>query len=66
VFTQPSQAPFGLVLAQLGRVFAAASLSNVPRYVASSPDDPVFLPDFAAPTPDQAQELHYGKRRRDR
>jgi hypothetical protein len=66
VFTHPPQAPLGLVLAQLGRVLAAASLSNVPRYAASSPDDPVFLPDFAALTPDQAQELRYGKRRRDR
>jgi hypothetical protein len=63
VFTQPSQAPFGLVLAQLGRALAAASLPNAPRHAASSPNDPVFLPDFVALTPDQAQELRYGKGR---
>jgi hypothetical protein len=63
VITQPHQAPFGLVLAQLGRVLAAASGALPPPQRTPSPDDPVFLPDFAALTPDQAQELRYGKGR---
>jgi hypothetical protein len=63
VITQPHQAPFGLVLAQLGRVFAAASGALPSPHRSPSPDDPVFLPDFAELTPDQAQELRYGKGR---
>jgi hypothetical protein len=57
VFTQPNQASIGLFLAQLGHVFAS------PRPISPSPDDPVFLPDFVTLTPDQAQELRYGKGR---
>ena len=30
---------------------------------APPPHDPVFLPDFATLTPDQAQEMRYGKGR---
>jgi hypothetical protein len=63
VIIQPHQAPFGLVLAQLGRVLAAASGALPPLHRSASPDDPVFLPDFTALTPDQAQELRYGKGR---
>jgi hypothetical protein len=58
--TQPHQAPFGLVLAQIGRMIAAA-LPLPDR--APPPHDPVFLPDFATLTPDQAQEMRYGKGR---
>ena len=63
--TQPHQAPFGLVLAQIGRMIAAA-LPLPDRALpdrAPPPHDPVFLPDFATLTPDQAQEMRYGKGR---
>jgi hypothetical protein len=58
--TQPHQAPFGLVLARISRMIAAAL---PPPDRAPSPHDPVFLPDFATLTPDQAQEMRYGKGR---
>lgn len=61
--THPHQAPFGLVLAQLGRMLAAASAALPPPDRAQPPHDPVFLPDFVALTPDQAQEMRYGKGR---
>jgi hypothetical protein len=57
VIIQPSRAPFGSVIAKLGRVLAAtsaASPSAIPSY------DPVFLPDCVSLTPDQVQELRYG------
>ncbi len=59
---QPHRPSFGSVIAQLGHALAAtsaapASSSAIPAY------DPVFLPDFATLTPDQAQELRYGKGR---
>ena len=63
MIAHPHQAPFGLVLAQLGRVFAAASGALPAVHCSASPDDPVFLPDIAELTPDQAQELRYGKGR---
>jgi hypothetical protein len=63
VITQPHQAPFGLVLAQLNRMLAAASAALAPPDRAPPPYDPVFLPDFATLTPDQAQEMRYGKGR---
>ncbi len=52
MITLPHQARFSLVLAQLGRVLCAKA-RPLPR-------DPEFLPDFATPTPDQAQEMRYG------
>jgi hypothetical protein len=58
--TQSHQAPFGLVLAHIGRMIAA---TVPPPDRAPPPHDPVFLPDFATLTPDQAQELRYGKGR---
>jgi hypothetical protein len=58
--TQPHQAPFGLVLAQIGRMIAAVL---PPPDRTPPPHDPVFLPDFATLTPDQAQEMRYGKGR---
>jgi hypothetical protein len=63
VIIQTHQAPLGLVLARLGRVLAAASCGSPHPYRRASSDDPVFLPDFATLTPDQAQELRYGKGR---
>ncbi|MEJ0020374.1 MAG: hypothetical protein WDN25_28255 [Acetobacteraceae bacterium] len=45
-----SPAPLSLVLSRIGRALAAAP-------VVPSADDPVFLPDFATLTPDQAQEM---------
>ena len=57
MITQPSRAPLGSVLAQLGRVLAAASAASpsaIPSY------DPVFLPDCVSLAPDQVQELRYG------
>ena len=56
---QQHQAPFSLVLAQLGRVLVAA----FPPDRAQPGHDPIFLPDFATLTPDQAQEMRYGKGR---
>ena len=58
--TQPHQAPFGLVLTQIGRMIAA--VLPPPDRVPPS-HDPVFLPDFATLTPDQAQEMRYRKGR---
>lgn len=55
--TLPYQAPFSLMLARLGRLFPPAP-HNGPG--APSLDDPMFLPDFATLTPDQAQELRLG------
>jgi hypothetical protein len=63
VMTQQHQAPFGLVLAQLHRMLAAATAVLPPPDRAPPPHDPVFLPDFATLTPDQAQEMRYGKGR---
>lgn len=60
--TQPHRAPLGSVIAQLGRVLAATAVAPPP----SSPGpsyDPVFLPDCDSLTPDQAQEMRYGKGR---
>jgi hypothetical protein len=54
VITLPPQASLGLVLHWARSLVPA---ENVPP-----PHDPVFLPDFAALTPDQVQELHYGWR----
>jgi hypothetical protein len=62
VITQPSRAPFGSVIAQLGRVLAATSAAPPPASAIPS-YDPVFLPDCVLLTPDQAQELRYGKGR---
>ena len=45
------------VLAHLGRLLTEPPLKQQPH------DDPVFLPDAATLTPDQAQELRYGKER---
>ena len=61
--THPHQAPFGLVLAQLARVLAAATAALLQPERVPPPHDPVFLPDFAALTPDQVQEMRYGKGR---
>ena len=61
--TYSHQAPFGLVLAQLGRVLAAAAAALPPPDRAPPPHDPIFLPDRIDPTPDQAQEMRYGKGR---
>jgi hypothetical protein len=63
VMTQQHQAPFGLVLAQLHRMLAAATAVLPPPDRAPPPHDPVFLPDFTTLTPDQAQEMRYGKGR---
>ena len=63
MITQPPQAPLSLVLAQLGRAIAAASAALPPPRRSPGRYDPVFLPDFATFTPDQAQEMRYGKGR---
>ncbi len=63
MLTHSHQAPFGLVLAQLGRVLAAAASASSASHNSPAPDDPVFLPDFLTLMPDQAQELRYGKGR---
>jgi hypothetical protein len=52
----------GSVIAQLGRVLAATSAASPPSSAIPS-YDPVFLPDCDTLTPDQAQELRYGKGR---
>ena len=44
-------------------MLAAAAAVLPPPDRASPPHDPVFLPDFATLTPDQAQEMRYGKGR---
>jgi hypothetical protein len=62
VINLPHRAPFSPVIAQLGRVLAA-SLRLPGDPPAPLPYDPVFLPDFATLTPDQAQEMRYGRRR---
>jgi hypothetical protein len=64
VMTHPHQAPFGLVLARLSRVLAAATAALPLPDRAPPPHDPIFLPDRVDPTPDQAQEIGYGKGRR--
>jgi len=61
--THSHQAPFGLVLAQLARVLAAATEAVLRPERAPSPCDPLFLPDVALLTPDLAQEMRYGKGR---
>ena len=53
----PNQAPLSLILARLGRLFVPAADSGPG---APPLDDPMFLPDFATLTPDQAQELRLG------
>jgi hypothetical protein len=62
VTTLPHRAPFSPALAQLGRMLLAKaeslSLPDGPQ-----PDDPVFLQDFATLTPDQTQEMRYGRGR---
>ncbi len=63
MITQPRQAPFSLVLAQLGRMIAAAYGIQARPHCSPPLHDPVFLRDFATLTPDQAQELRYGKGR---
>ena len=63
MITHPRQAPFGLAVAQLSRILTAASSVSPALYHAPPADDPVFLPDCAMLTPDQAQELRYGKGR---
>jgi hypothetical protein len=63
VMTHPHQAPFGLVLAQLSRVLAAATAALLPLEQTPPPHDPIFLPDRADLTHDQAQEIGYGKGR---
>ena len=61
--THPHQAPFGLVLAQLGRMLAAATAALLPSERTPPLHDPIFLPDRVDLTPDQAQEIGYGKGR---
>ena len=63
MFTQPHQARFGLVRAQLGRALFAASRAPAGQDRRRSPHDPVFLPDFVPLTPDQVLEMRYGKGR---
>lgn len=55
--TQSIQAPLSQVLSQLGRALAG------PHDRSSPTDDPIFLPDAFSLTPDQAQEMRYGKGR---
>jgi hypothetical protein len=57
----PPHAPLGSIWRNLSR-----TLNQVPRLVPPHPgasDDPVFLPDFVALTPDQMQEILYRKGR---
>jgi hypothetical protein len=58
---QSSHAPLGLVWRNLSRSLKSAPRSAVQRSGPS--DDPVFLPDFVALTPDQVQEILYRKGR---
>jgi hypothetical protein len=59
VTEHPSRAPLGLLWPSLRRPFNPVPLSAHPQ--AQSSDDPVFLPDFVALTPDQMQEILYRK-----
>jgi hypothetical protein len=55
----PSRAPLGLLWRSLSRPFNPVPVSAHPQ--PRSSDDPVFLPDFVALTPDQMQEILYRK-----
>jgi hypothetical protein len=65
VTTLLHRAPFGPGLAQLSRVlWTTVESLPLPRLPdGPQPDDPVFLQDLATLTPDQAQEMRFGRRR---
>jgi hypothetical protein len=57
VISLSHQAPFSLVLVQLGRVF------SLPREKVAPPHDPVFLPGDVGLTPDQMLEMRFAQGR---
>ena len=62
--TLPHRAPFGPAFARMGRLLHdRAGIRWLAHRVAPLPHDPEFLPDIAPLTPDQVQEVRYGRGR---
>jgi hypothetical protein len=65
VNNMPNRAPVSSAIAQLGRVFAVGhgEMRTGEGLPPAPSHHPQFLPDFATLTPDQAQEMRYGRGR---